>query len=287
MFPGEDDYISRVSPELGEYLQLGYATVKFCIEVITQRRPTVDSSSSSTAYRIGHSLCVRACKLLRASLELAQIGSDTELAILSRSLFETFVAANFVLRPVLTLRPMGKTTSALNCNDRALIYYGFQVVSRLRTFEQAQQHSWANQQVRAIDTSKAKAEIAEVATTIGSDWVQQFQKHPKTYSGLNLRELTEAIGAPCDGWYATMYGLQSKSIHATDADAHVSYSTEEQRFLAKWYPNPSLLRKDIVLATSMVWGCLDLLHQQFQFDGDTNAELKILLALLEQFESRS
>lgn len=210
------------------------------------------------------------------------MGADTELIILSRSLFETFVATNFVLQPTLTLRPLGKSTTTLTCNDRALIYFGFQKVSRLRTLEQAQQHSAASQEVRSIDTSQLKAEVADIEMSIGSDWVKQFQTRPKTYSGMNLRELTEIIGEPCDAFYALLYGVQSKSIHAVDSAAHVSFSTEEQRFLAKWYPTPRSLRNDLVMVTSMTWGCLDLLNRNYRFDGDTAAELRICLAMLGQ-----
>lgn len=98
MFPGQDEYLKQVSPELDEYLKLGYATIRLGIEMITQRSPTLDQDRSLVAYRVGHGLCVRACKLLRSSLELVRVGGDTELTILSRSLFETFVGFIRTLR---------------------------------------------------------------------------------------------------------------------------------------------------------------------------------------------
>lgn len=101
---------------------------------------------------------------------------------------------------------------------------------------------------------------------------------------MNLKELTKAIGNPCDGYYAMLYGVQSKAIHAADVNAHISYCGEEQRFVAKWYPVPKLLRNDLILVMCMVYGCLDLLNKMYRFDGETDSELSICFAMLHRLD---
>lgn len=275
MFPGEDEFIGRVESEVADCLQLVSSMIITGSDIISQRFPTVKPDESPWAYRVGHGLCVRACKMLRSCLELARIGSDTELHILTRSLFETFVAANFSLSPNLSFNSPGKPGVNLSCDQRAQVYAAFQVVDHLRRLEVLQSHTGCPPELRVVNKSKMEKDVAGFEARIGVEWITQFKKRPRTYSGLNIKELCDRIGKPCDEFYLKLYGLHSRSTHAVDIESHIKFSAEEQRMVAKWFCKPEEIKRLLLLATALTWGCFDLLDKQFRFDGETRLALTI------------
>ena len=101
MLPGEKEYAENVRQELAEVLTVGRALIELAVEIVSQRHPTVptqDLTNAIIAYRVGHALCIKSCKSFRSSLLLAEVGVSNDLTIISRAMFETFVAANFALR---------------------------------------------------------------------------------------------------------------------------------------------------------------------------------------------
>ena len=101
MLPGEKEYADKVKHELAEVLTVGYALLELAVDIVSQRQPTIstqDHTDKIIAYRVGHALCFKACKSFRSSLLLAEVGASNDLTIISRSMFETYVAASFVLR---------------------------------------------------------------------------------------------------------------------------------------------------------------------------------------------
>ncbi len=99
MLPGEKEFAKQVRQELFDVFGVGQALLKLAVDIVARRRPTVSTQVQTDkilAYRVGHALCIKASKSFRSSLLLAEVGASNDLTIISRSMFETYVAASVV-----------------------------------------------------------------------------------------------------------------------------------------------------------------------------------------------
>lgn len=283
MLPGEKEYAEQVQQELAEVLTVGHALLELAVDIIDQRHPKVsrqDRTDKIIAYRVGHALCIKACKSFRSSLLLAEVGASNDLTIISRSMFETYVAASFILRDHVALDLPGVDDTVLAPNDRARLYVAFGVINK---YEELKKHKSdpVTAQVLAGIVPKPFADAANAAANdVGPDWAERLRKSPRTYSGLRLGTLSSKLGPDILGWYMAIYGEQSKSIHATDFPKHAIYSKSEGRFLARWFPSIDEVQQLVGFNGLMLWGCLELLNKQFQFAENTDTDLQIFLPLL-------
>ena len=195
-------------------------------------------------------------------------------------MFETYVAASFVLRDHVALDLPGVDDAALTTNDRARLYVSCITINKYEELKKHKSDPDASLVLTSIDPKRFADEADMAASDVGQDWAERFRKHPWTYSGLSLRKLSSKLGPEYLGWYTKVYGEQSKSTHATDFQKHVFYSKAEDRFLAKWFPSVDEVQQLVGINALMLWGCLDLLNKQFQFAENTEADLQIYLPLL-------
>jgi len=278
MLPGEKEYAEKVKQELSEVLTVGQALLELAVDVVAERLPTVSAqvhTDKIIAYRVGHALCIRACKSFRSSLLLAEVGASNDLTIISRSMFETYVAASFILRDHVALDLPGVDDTALAPNDRARLYVAFGVINKYEELKKHKSDPVTAHVLAGIDSKPFADEANAAANDVGSDWAERFRKHPRTYSGLRLGKLSSKLGSEYLGWYAKVYGEQSKSVHATDFQKHVVYCNSEERFLARWFPPVDELQQLVGKNGLMLWGCLELLNKQFHFAGSTEADLQV------------
>ena len=283
MLPGEKEFAEKVKQELAEVLTVSQALLELAVDILSQRHPTVsmqDQTDKIVAYRIGHALCFKACKSFRSSLLLADVGASNDLTIISRSMFETYVAASFILREHVALDLQGVDDTALTPNDRARLYFAIGVINRYEELKKHKSDPVRSQVLTSIDPKPFEDNANDAANDVGQDWAERFRKHPWTYSGLRLRQLSSKLGPEYLDWYAKVYGEQSKSVHATDFQKHVVYSDSEDRFLARWFQPIDEVQALVGMNGLMLWGCLELLNKQFQFAENTEADLQTCLPLL-------
>lgn len=289
MFPGEASYQDQFDRELKNVMQLGYTVAGLGTLIIDERSPTITLRKRPTAYRVGHGLCIRACKSLRSILRLAPIGAGTEIAIIQRSLFETFVALNFVLQDSVPLSYKKGPNLYLTPDQRAEIYMGFIAVNRLEGLKKIQESDHAQGPLQSLDHTRFEDQIADVEKLIGPVWIDRFRKHPRTYSGLTLKELSAILGKDCDFCYALLYGKQSESVHAIDIEDHLRFCDAEQRIMARWQEPLDKVKTAVFSASTMMLICLKLLHHRFKFDGDTGPHIQLamdfVLQIKDQLES--
>ena len=282
MLPGENEFADNVRQELAEVFMVGQALLELAVDIVSRRLPTVSmqvQTDNTFAYRAGHALCIKACKSFRSSLLLAEVGASNDLTIISRSMFETYVAASFVLRDHVALNLPGVNDAALTSNDRARLYLAFGFINQYEELKKHKADPDTSQVLAAIDPKPFADNANDAANDVGQAWAERFRKHPKTYSGLNLQELSSKLGPEYLGWHAKVYGEQSKSTHATDFPKHAFYSSSEDRFLASWFPPVDEVQQLVGINGLMLWGCLELLNKQFQFDENSDADLQIYLPL--------
>jgi hypothetical protein len=283
MLPGEREYAEKVRQELAEVFTVGQGLLALAVDIVDQRVPTVSLKvqiAKILAYRVGHALCIKACKSFRSSLLLAEVGASNDLTVISRSMFETYVAASFVLRDHVVLDLPGVDHLALTPNDRARLYLAFGPIYKHEELKRLKSDPDASQVLAAIDPKPFADEANAAANDIGQDWAERFRKHPRTYSGLSLRQLSSKLGPEYLGWYTKVYGEQSKSIHATDFPKHAFYFNSEGRCVARWFPPIDEVQQLVGMNGLMLWGCFELLNKQFRFAENTDANLQVFLPLL-------
>ena len=283
MLPGENEFADKVRQELAEVFMVGQALLELAVDIVSRRLPTVSmqvQTDNTFAYRAGHALCIKACKSFRSSLLLAEVGASNDLTIMSRSMFETYVAASFVLRDHVALNLPGVDDAALTSNDRARLYLAFGFINKYEELKKHKADPDTSQVLAAIDPKPFADNANDAANDVGQAWAERFRKHPKTYSGLNLRELSRKLGPEYLGWYMAVYGKQSKSVHAYDFQKHSFLSNPEGRILARWFPPVDEVQRLFGINGLMLWGCLELLNKQFQFAENTEADLQNFLPLL-------
>lgn len=283
MLPGEMEYAKTLRQELAQVFTIGQAFLELAVDILARRPPTVseqDQTDKIVSYRVGHSLCFKACKSFRSSLLLAEIGASSDLTIISRSMFETYVAASFVLRDHIALDLPGVDNTALTANKRALLYVAFGAINKHEELKKHCLDPDTKQELANIDPKPFEDDANAWANEVGHDWADRFRKRPWTYSGLSLRGLSSKLGPEFRGWYAKVYGEQSKSTHATDFQKHVVFSQSEKRFLANWFPPVNQVQQLVGINGLMLWGCLELLNKQFHFAEHTEEDLQKFLPLL-------
>ncbi|MEK6259151.1 MAG: DUF5677 domain-containing protein [Planctomycetota bacterium] len=283
MLPGEMEYAETLRQELADVFTIGQAFLQLAVDILARRLPTVseqDQTDKIVSYRAGHSLCIKACKSFRSSLLLAEVDASNDLTIISRSMFETYVAASFVLRDHISLDLPGVDDTALTANGRALLYVAF---GKINKYEELKKHKLdpdIKQVLASIDPKPFEDDANDAANDVGHDWAERFRKYPRTYSGLSLGKLSSKLGPEFLDWYTKVYGEQSKSTHATDFQKHVVFSQSEKRFLANWFPPVNQIQQLVGSNGLMLWGCLDVLDKQFHFAENTEVDLQKFLLLL-------
>jgi hypothetical protein len=283
MLPGEKEFTDKVRQELAEVFMVGQALLELAVDIVSRRVPTVSEqvqTEKQVAYRVGHALCIKGCKSFRTSLLLAEVGASNDLTIISHSMFETYVAASFVLRDHVALDLSGVNDEALTPKERADLYFAFGIINKYEELKKHKTDPDASPVLAGIDPTPFEEEANAAANDIGQDWAARFRKHPRTYSGLSLGKLVSKLGPEVRGLYSTIYGEQSKSIHATDFQKHIFYSKSESRFLARWFPPVDEIQQLVGLNGLMLWGCLELLNKQFRFAENTETDLQNVLPLL-------
>ena len=223
MLPGEEDYTAQINRELSAELQIWYSFKVTCVEIVTERHSTKPLTHYPIAYRVGHSLCVKAIKHFRSTLALTEIGAIQDVNILGRVLFETFTALSFVLYTSVNLKFGSSDYSNYDPDKRATLYTAFHSINRYNELQKHLQDSRLSLPLpqSKIDAIKSEHDLASVG--VGIEWTEQFTKS-KSYSGVSLRDLAERISPDHVKWYDTIYGQQSKSVHAKDMADHFEYS---------------------------------------------------------------
>lgn len=262
MLPSEDLRRAEISRELGQDIERAKQFVSFAVGMIENSDPLpLDRDEDLVrTYRVGNLLCVKACKTFRSVVALCEIGAGHDAQNLIRTQFETLIAATFVLKPKVQLEIKGVSDSELTSSFRAKLYAAHISISRFSDFEKNKDNPtlaklWGRREALENDNDQA-------VVSIGKEWANRLRKS-KTYSGLNLRELSEKLGY--GRWYF-MYGMQSKVAHAKDAYNHIIL---QPLVRARWFLETSQIKSVLNSAAMLLVGCLDVMLEQFDYDDGT------------------
>lgn len=278
MLPNEAEKEIELTEKLADDFDRVKKFIQFAVDVITRRQPAdgMLTDSSSIAYKVGHGLCIKGCKSLRGIHALCRLGLGQDADVLQRTLFETSMAASFVLRANITLGLSGVVDSELTSEFRAKLYLAYHAIKKLDSLEA---HRDSPEKAKLLEqiTPRNLAIIEENAqyweNDIGDGWPGRFRNRPWTYSGLTIKRLADCLGDHFPDWYDVVYREQSAAAHATDLLKHAKWQEDEGRLVAVWHTNADAIRMCLNVSGTMLWSCLKLLDEQFKFEYDTSTEL--------------
>lgn len=282
MLPNEDAAKQKIVDELSGIMLVGQTLLAFAIDMLEIRNPGVDIYKSEImTYRVGNALCAKACKSFRSCLSLAPLGAENDMSLIARSMYEAYVAMCFVFDHSVKLNLPNVDDTTLTNDFRAKLYLAYGAISMYEDFQRHRGNPHIAAELTTVNESNLKRMSDEAEELVGSMWAARFREYPKTYSGLNLSKLSQCIGGVASGWYQRVYGMQSKTMHATDYHNHMVYREAEGRYVFKWQSEPESIKRTLGLCSLMLWGCVEKLNGRYQFAGDTNTELTSGLALLQ------
>ncbi len=274
--PDELDYLEKIQVDLSAMFSPSNALLDHCVEMITLHPENISRKQINdeiVRYRTSHAICIKACKTFRASIALTSVGSVGELNILSRTLFETFVALNFLLQEKLEIsKRIGEVSPEL----RAKLYLAHGILKRrMKMHELKADPNWKSVQIPNESVVEANADQA--VADIGEDWARRLTNGAKTYSTLSLRDLISRFDEPAyNYWYNFLYSDQSQIVHASDPTSHVGYDKESSRFMATWFGPTRNLGMSLGTNGLLLYGCFRKLHEYCSFEKDVFDELNQL-----------
>jgi hypothetical protein len=293
MLPGESEFKETLERELDFELKFGRSFLNCCTSIITDRNPAKQPAEDEViAYQIGHALCIKACKTYRSILLLSSIGASSDVDTLARTMLETAIATLFILKPQVTLGIDGFADDQLTSERRARIYAAFPPIRKYRDFLRHSKDERFVGAISSVDVDRLRKSASDAETDIGEFWAARVASWPHTYSGFNIRVLVEKLDPDLSRFYAGVYWLQSKPVHAVDAADHVAIGARDQ-MVAKWQSSPNDVRGDLIVAGVLLWRCIAELDSRFEFANSpddpemtTKFELQLALAVLDRFQQQ-
>ncbi len=142
-------------------------------------------------------LYAKACKQLRGIIILAERGFGSEVTVLTRSLFETTLALNFIMNESVALKRGGKEfdpdpARPLTTDFRALLYCAHAVFTQAKRYRQ-----WGERpELRSRMGLRGSAEVIAAQTTaakeaVGEKWWDALKGGQ---AGLSVRDLADSLG---------------------------------------------------------------------------------------------
>lgn len=205
-----------------------------------------DGNLPARSAKVAAALNVRACRQYKSSLSLLEDAQAENAAVIVRSMFETVLAMEFVLRERFTPFEFDKTGKRtrltvdagvrLTRDVRSAMYLGYASMQQQRIGSRHKRRPGmkriAAKMLRAIDPRIMK----DVEHEIGPKWRQKLEKAP-TYSGLSIANLARSLGRPFANWYHLVYPFQSDHVHASDPSEYIDLGADGE-ISERWRSHP-------------------------------------------------
>lgn len=187
-------------------------------------------------------ILAREIRRYRSVVAMCQMGYVESAEILNRSLFESLLAERFIFRGDKPLEKCSDGLAKRRGNLPEIPANFSQRDFRALLYQQAEYINLQAVNTKAVGvggqlaiTGKRNQEgmksiIEEIRQVVGEEWYNVLTKHPRTFSGLTVRELAE--NCEHEGMYATVYGLFSNTVHAGDPVRHIHINDERKLFSA-------------------------------------------------------
>jgi hypothetical protein len=217
-------------------------------------------------------LYAKGCKQFRGIIILGEGGFGGEVTVLTRALFETTLAMNFIMKETVALKRDGKAfdpdpSRPLTTDFRALLYGAH------AAFVQAKRHKqWSEcPELRSSmhfrgDRQTITAQTMEARSAVGEKWWDALKGGQ---AGLSVRNLADSLGVL--SYYLVIYGDQSEVAHAGDGFMHFDLGDD-----GGWLdlaPSPAGIGGLLRLAGLVFLGCLTGIHNRLSFGAQAESDL--------------
>jgi hypothetical protein len=223
-------------------------------------------------------LYAKACKQFRGVIILGERGFGDEVTVLTRALFETTLAMNFLMNETVALKRDGKPfdpdpSRPLTTDFRALLYGAHAAFVQAKRYKQWSERPElaASMHLRG-DPSQIAAQTTEAKNAVGEKWWDALKGGQ---AGLSVRNLADSLGVL--SYYLVVYGDQSEVTHAGDGFMHFDLD-DGSLDLA---PSPASIGGLLRLAALVFLACLTGIHNRLNFGAGTESALN---AFAKRFE---
>jgi hypothetical protein len=211
-------------------------------------------------------LFAKACKQFRSIIILAERGFGGEVAVLTRSLFETTLAMNFIMNEKVELKQDGNPfepdpSRPLDTDFRTVLY-----CARAALIQDKRYREWgerpelrASMGLRGAPEAIA-AQTAEARNAVGEKWWKALKKGQQ--AGLSIKNLADSLGVL--SYYITVYGDQSEVAHAGDGAMHFDLN-DDNRGSLDLSPSPDSIGGLLNIARLVFLGSLVGIHNRLKF----------------------
>lgn len=218
----------------------------------------------------------------RAIIILCEQGLDRPATALSRSLFETLMNLNFLLRKQVSLRifnhSKSKPTSpwplhgqTLTADFRLALFNAWSILRDEKAIEGWQRTPGLKR--HGYRTSKKIAPLdRSYANTIGPAWEKAI-KSSNTCVGMNIESFAASLGPAFRKWYRTVYAGESSFIHQSDISSYLSV-TSDGNFSPRIYTSAKEVSGVLLRASTIYLGCVEELNKRLNFGDVAKTSLR-------------
>jgi len=253
MFPNDDHVRNEISSALSEEFEVSRKLLRYWMTSGVKLYILDESNLPKESIVVAFAMHVRMCRLMRGVLQLCEIGEGNGSAALARSMFDTLLVTEFVLKPRFAPKKLNKDGSKtkafaspnrLTREFRAELYLSYCLSQPSNLLERLPNLPGKKTIGRMLQKLSDPKALGVYQTKIGSFWVNQHKKFPFTYSGLNTKNLSASLHGSYLKWYGTVYPMQSESIHAADPLEYISIEAPN-RVTARWHSSVGQIRSSI------------------------------------------
>ncbi|MCE9546393.1 MAG: DUF5677 domain-containing protein [Planctomycetia bacterium] len=257
ILPGGADYAPVVSAVLAEELDRTRQLITFGASLVSRDTRQFVGDERMT-YKLATSMNIGAIKTLQSVCNAAEAGSGHDVTMLVRSLFETAMAIQFVIRDEVEIE-YGKVTHKPPREVRARMVLAHQPRLKLHKHQQNCKDptmATALADIPAEHIRNVEEWAAEAESHLAPEWIERMDGNRNTYCGKQIREIATFLEKPNDIPYRRIYqGLyndMSRPAHGMSFMDHIKASPKDGTLSVVWHCDPVALVHSIDMAAMFV-----------------------------------
>jgi hypothetical protein len=228
--PYEDDVRGVIRERLNAELELGSRILDLGIRIfVSGKRIQPGAGVDDSVVVVALGLIAKACKQYRAIGELVEMGVGEVADSNARMLFETMLAAHFLLRRRISLKQNGKKIAdvkgkPLTTKFRAELYLANDAFNGRKFVRGLADTPGLKRKIGGKNRAVIEKAATDFETEIGPEWTRRVKE--RGYAGINVKDLAESLGY--GQLYPSIYRITSAGVHATDSTdfIHLDEDTE-------------------------------------------------------------
>jgi len=222
--PGEDELRDSIRSQLASEFQVASRLLDIGTSIfLNPVNLEPDGELDPFELHICLGIVFKACRQYRGIVAVAEISLGDVAESNGRMLLETMLTAEFLMRPVVTLKRGGKQLPdvpgyPLTRLLRSRLYLAHDAASTLKTLRGMA----SSGDLQCPDADRvlrlAESQVQEQYNEIGPDWTERL-KQAKTFSGVSALDLADSLGLLAI--YHAFYHPASARIHGSDASRYI------------------------------------------------------------------